>query len=260
MTPAAAAPEMEQGERALSGMKKAPSSPSAPPSPWALPRAVRLLSGDMRVYGDWMRKQPVVLQLVDWVLRGLAQVMFVNNPLSGLLIAVGLILQNRWCALNAILATLLSTASALLIGQSRGAVAAGLHGYNGTLVGMLMAVFSGGGDWYWWLLLPCSFMSMMCPVVSSALASVFSKWDLPVLTLPFNVLVYVHMAATGAKHPYFPQVDIQPRSLSLLNTSMTELRATQVWPWRPLSRRFTLAYGVTTVPSPAWPLEECSTL
>ena len=57
--------------------------------------------------------------MVDWVFRGLAQVMFVNNPLSGLLIAVGLTLQNRWYALNGLLGTLLSTTSALLIGQSR---------------------------------------------------------------------------------------------------------------------------------------------
>lgn len=43
----------------------------------------------------------------------------------------------------------------------RGAIAAGLYGYNGILVGLLMAVFSNAGDWYWWLLLPNIFMSMM---------------------------------------------------------------------------------------------------
>ena len=64
-------------------------------------------------------EQVLGVQMVDWVLRGLAQVMFVNNPLSGLLIAAGLILQNRWHALNGLLGTLLSTTSALLIGQSR---------------------------------------------------------------------------------------------------------------------------------------------
>lgn len=44
---------------------------------------------------------------------------------------------------------------------ARGAIAAGLYGYNGILVGLLMAVFSNAGDWYWWLLLPNIFMSMM---------------------------------------------------------------------------------------------------
>jgi len=37
-----------------------------------------------------------------------------------------------------------------LIFPFRGAIAAGLYGYNGILVGLLMAVFSNAEDWYWW--------------------------------------------------------------------------------------------------------------
>ncbi|XP_071058150.1 urea transporter 2-like [Pseudochaenichthys georgianus] len=147
----------------------------------------------------------LVVQLLDWVLRGVAQVMLLNNPISGLLIVGGLFLQNPWWALNALIGTFISTVSALLLGQNRGAVSAGLHGYSGTLVGMLMAVVSAKGSWYWWLLLPNVFMSMLCPVVSSALSSLLGKWDLPILTLPFNILLFVHVAATGGHHPYFPQ-------------------------------------------------------
>lgn len=44
------------------------------------------------------------------------------------------------------------------------------------------------------------------PVVYSALSSVANKWDLPVFTLPFNILVCLHIAATGANHPNFPEV------------------------------------------------------
>uniref|UniRef100_A0A7N6F8I1 Solute carrier family 14 member 2 n=1 Tax=Anabas testudineus TaxID=64144 RepID=A0A7N6F8I1_ANATE len=175
-------------------------------------KGVSYFSGDMAAFGKWMEKQFILLQLLDWVLRGAAQVMFVNNPLSGLIIFAGLILQNYWWALNGFVGTLSATISALILQQNRGAIAAGLYGYNGILVGLLMAVFSSAGDWYWWLLLPNIFMSMMCPVVSSALASINSRWDLPVFTLPFNILVCLHMVATGHYNPYFPQVLIQPRS------------------------------------------------
>ncbi|KAF3848594.1 hypothetical protein F7725_015091 [Dissostichus mawsoni] len=115
--------------------------------------------------------------------------MFVNNPVSGLLIVGGIFQQNPWWALNALIGTFISTVSALLLGQNRGAISAGLHGYNGTLVGMLMAVFSAKGSWYWWLLLPN-------PVVSSALSSVAGKWDLPIFTLPcpFNILLCLHLS------------------------------------------------------------------
>ncbi|XP_070760128.1 urea transporter 2 isoform X1 [Enoplosus armatus] len=199
------------------------------PGPTPLQRAkacflkgVSYFSGDMEVFGKWMEKQFFLLQLLDWVLRGAAQVMFVNNPLSGLIIFAGLILQNYWWALNGFVGTLFATISALILQQNRGAIAAGLYGYNGILVGLLMAVFSKAGNWYWWLLLPNIFMSMMCPIVSSALASINSRWDLPVFTLPFNILVCLHMVATGHYNHHFPQVLIQPRS-ELPNITWAEI-------------------------------------
>ncbi|CAN9513290.1 unnamed protein product [Ophioblennius macclurei] len=185
-------------------------------------KGVSYFSGDMEPFGKWMSRQFILLQLLDWVLRGAAQVMFVNNPLSGLIIFAGLILQNYWWALNGFVGTLFATISALILQQNRGAIAAGLYGYNGILVGLLMAVFSNAGDWYWWLLLPNIFMSMMCPVVSSALASINSRWDLPVFTLPFNILVCLHMVATGHFNHHFPQVLIQPRT-ELPNITWAEI-------------------------------------
>lgn len=64
-------------------------------------------------------EQFFLLQLLDWVLRGAAQVMFVNNPLSGLIIFAGLILQNYWWALNGFVGTLFATISALILQQNR---------------------------------------------------------------------------------------------------------------------------------------------
>lgn len=185
-------------------------------------KGLSYFAGDMQPFAKWMERQFILLQLIDWVFRGAAQVMFVNNPLSGLIIFGGLILQNYWWALNGFVGTLFATLSALILQQSRGAIAAGLYGYNGILVGLLMAVFSDKGDWYWWLLLPNIFMSMMCPIVSSALASINSRWDLPVFTLPFNILVCLHMVATGHYNHYFPQVLIQPRT-ELANITWSEI-------------------------------------
>uniref|UniRef100_A0A3B3UJP9 Urea transporter n=1 Tax=Poecilia latipinna TaxID=48699 RepID=A0A3B3UJP9_9TELE len=175
-------------------------------------RAVRFFTGDMRRCGQWVKRQVLIIQLLDGVLRGTAQVMFVSNPVSGLLISTGLFLQNPWWALNSLLGAFVSTVSALLLRLNRSdAIFAGLHGYNGTLVGMLMAAFSSKGNWYWWLLFPNVFMSMLCPVVSSALSSIMSKWDLPVFTLPFNILTCLHIAATGTAHPYFPEASHMQR-------------------------------------------------
>ncbi|KAK5878433.1 hypothetical protein CesoFtcFv8_023837 [Champsocephalus esox] len=209
---------------------KDPASPGEAPPRCSFLRAVGLITGDMRLFGEWVKRQVLVVQLLDWVLRGVAQVMLLNNPISGLLIVGGLFLQDPWWAVNALVGTFISTVSALLLGQNRGAVSAGLHGYSGTLVGMLMAVVSAKGSWYWWLLLPNVFMSMLCPVVSSALSSLVGKWDLPILTLPFNILLFVHVAATGGNHPYFPQVDFKPNDhLLALNESVQSLDVSQLF-------------------------------
>ncbi|NXO66300.1 UT2 protein, partial [Phainopepla nitens] len=171
-------------------------------------RAVGYLTGDMKDFGTWLKDKPLMIQLLDWVLRGISQVMFVNNPLSGLVILAGLLLQNPWWTLTGCVGTVVSTLTALMLGQDR--IAAGLYGYNGLLVGLLMAVFSADGDYNWWLLLPVALVSMTCPIFTSALSAVFSKWDLPVLTLPFNLALTFYLAASGPHNLFFPTAVIRP--------------------------------------------------
>ncbi|KAM6035121.1 urea transporter 2 [Theristicus caerulescens] len=173
-------------------------------------RAVGYITGDMKEFGAWLKDKPLMIQFIDWVLRGISQVMFVNNPLSGLIVVAGFLVQNPWWTLTGCLGTVVSTLTALILGQDRSAIAAGLFGYNGVLVGLLMAVFSAKGDYYWWLLLPVALVSVTCPVFTSALGSVFCRWDLPVFTLPFNLALTLYVAATGPHNLFFPTTVIQP--------------------------------------------------
>ncbi|XP_021236172.1 urea transporter 2-like [Numida meleagris] len=173
-------------------------------------RAVGYITGDMKEFGAWLKDKPIMIQFIDWVLRGISQVMFVNNPLSGLIVVAGFLVQNPWWTLTGCLGTVVSTLTALILGQDRSAIAAGLYGYNGVLVGLLMAVFSAKGDYHWWLLLPVALVSVTCPVFTSALGSVFCKWDLPVLTLPFNLALTLYLAASGPHNLFFPTTVIHP--------------------------------------------------
>ncbi|XP_068782486.1 urea transporter 2 [Struthio camelus] len=173
-------------------------------------KAVGYITGDMKEFGGWLKDKPLMIQFIDWVLRGISQVMFVNNPLSGLIIVAGFLVQNPWWTLTGCLGTVVSTLTALVLGQDRSAIAAGLYGYNGVLVGLLMAVFSAKGDFHWWILLPVALVSMTCPIFTSALGSVFSKWDLPVFTLPFNLALTLYLAASGPHNLFFPTTLIQP--------------------------------------------------
>ncbi|XP_005224169.1 urea transporter 1 isoform X1 [Bos taurus] len=192
-----------------------------------LPKALGYITGDMKEFANWLKDKPQALQFVDWVLRGISQVVFVSNPISGILILVGLLVQNPWCALNGCVGTVVSTLTALLLSQDRSAITAGLQGYNATLVGILMAIYSDKGNYFWWLLFPVSAMSMTCPVFSSALNSVLSKWDLPVFTLPFNMALSMYLSATGHYNPFFPSTLITPVT-SVPNVTWPDLSALQL--------------------------------
>ncbi|XP_032943661.1 urea transporter 2 isoform X2 [Rhinolophus ferrumequinum] len=185
-------------------------------------KALSYITGEMKECGEGLKDKSPVFQFLDWVLRGMSQVMFVNNPISGILIVFGLFIQNPWWAISGCLGTIVSTLTALLLSQDKSAIAAGLHGYNGVLVGLLMAVFSDKGDYYWWLLVPV-IMSMSCPILSSALGTIFSKWDLPVFTLPFNITVTLYLAATGHYNLFFPTTLLQPAS-SVPNITWSEVQ------------------------------------
>ncbi|XP_070592527.1 urea transporter 1 isoform X1 [Erythrolamprus reginae] len=190
-------------------------------------KALSCVMGDMKAFGDWLKDKPVAFQFVDWLLRGVSQVMFVSNPLSGLILLIGFLVQSPWLTLMCCTGVIVSTLTAVILSQERSAVAAGLHGYNGVLVGMLMAVFSDKGEYYWWLLLPVILMSMTCPLFTSALSSLFSKWDLPVLTLPFNLALSLFLGATGHYNSFFPTTLIEPTAF-LPNISWSDAQTTML--------------------------------
>uniref|UniRef100_A0A0G2K6L0 Solute carrier family 14 member 2 n=1 Tax=Rattus norvegicus TaxID=10116 RepID=A0A0G2K6L0_RAT len=209
-------------ERSKRRESELPRRASAGRGGFSLFQAVSYLTGDMKECKNWLKDKPLVLQFLDWVLRGAAQVMFVNNPLSGLIIFIGLLIQNPWWTIAGALGTVVSTLAALALSQDRSAIASGLHGYNGMLVGLLVAVFSEKLDYYWWLLFPVTFASMACPVISSALSTVFAKWDLPVFTLPFNIALTLYLAATGHYNLFFPTTLVKPAS-SAPNITWSEI-------------------------------------
>jgi urea transporter len=83
-----------------------------------------------------------VLLFVDTVLRGIGQVMFANNPLSGIVIVIGLFIGDWELALYGLLGTCVSTLTAHVLEFDHNMIRAGLFGYNGCLTAMGIAYFS----------------------------------------------------------------------------------------------------------------------
>jgi urea transporter len=121
-----------------------------------------------------------LLSDLDWLnvmaalLRGLGQVIFLEQPLAGLCLLSGLLLADRRAALWALLGSAGGLALALCQGWPQHSALTGLHGYNAALAGIALSQVHGRP---WAPLLGILLALLVQPG--------FTALDLPALTMPF---------------------------------------------------------------------------
>ena len=116
--------------------------------------------------------------------RGIGQVMFQNNALSGLLMLTGIFLNSWQMGILAVCGNIISTLTAHFSGYKYDDIKNGLYGFNGTLVGIAVGVF-----------LQLSVGSLIMLIIASALSTwityFFSQQRLlPGFTAPFILAVW----------------------------------------------------------------------
>jgi len=130
-----------------------------------------------------------ILFLLDVCLRGISQVIMVNNPVSGIIIFLGLFIHNPVTALGGLLGNMAGTACALHLYMAgyKGydTYIYGIYGSNATLAGIGIFTFTADSV----LLYPTPFIvvitSVVCVLVTNALQRLLGTT--PVLLLPYNV-------------------------------------------------------------------------
>jgi solute carrier family 14 (urea transporter) len=70
------------------------------------------------------------LDFLNYTLRGIGQVIFVNNPFSGLLILLALFIQSPWVGVMGLVGVVASTLTAVLLKLDRGSLRNGIFGFN----------------------------------------------------------------------------------------------------------------------------------
>lgn len=138
------------------------------------------------------------LAFVDSCLRGVGQILFADNPVSGLFILIGLFVASPWLGAATLIGVVASTATAHLLRLDRSRIRAGLYGYNGALVGGALATF----------LVPAWSASIILYIIAGAAVSIpimvavslvlADRLHLPPLTLPFNLVTLPFLLATFA--------------------------------------------------------------
>lgn len=146
---------------------------------------------------------------LDALLRGIGQVMFQNNTITGALFLGGLFYNSNTFALYALLGVAVSTLTAILLGVDGPLWRAGLFGFNGVLVGIAFAFFlepSGAVAAY--VVAGAAFSS----VLMAALANVLGTWNVPALTAPFVFATWIFLFAFFSFQVLEPTEFIAPGS------------------------------------------------
>lgn len=156
--------------------------------------------------------QNKMVQFIDVTLRGYGQVMFQNNPITGLLFFIAIFLgayfQHRLqIAIAALVATCVATLTASLWKLEATLWRAGLYSYNGCLVGIGLATFLQLSAYLWCLVI---FGAIISVITTESCMIFLKKWQLSVLTAPFVIVTWTLLLAsytffsirgTGLPHP-----------------------------------------------------------
>ncbi|MFC9926355.1 urea transporter [Streptomyces sp. NPDC127190] len=130
------------------------------------------------------------------VLRGLAQVLFLDNARAGAVFGLALLAADWRYAAYAVGGAALGTAAADLLGVARDRVRAGLEGFNSALTALCLAVFLDAGRPATALLAAAA--CLVVTVVTAAVVRLLHPWELPPLTMPYCLLAgAVTLAAPG---------------------------------------------------------------
>lgn len=184
---------------------------------------------------DRLAQENPLVGFLDTLLRGTGQVMFQNNPLTGLLFLIGIFVNSALLGLAALIGLIVSTLTAVILGADRTAIRAGLFGYNGVLAGIGLAFFL---QWNGVLVVYIVLVAILSSVVMMALINFLGARDMPALTAPFVLSTWLFLFAI------FQFAHLRPSEL-ILPTPL-DPKASVETALRPLSLGFAGA-GVTAL-------------
>lgn len=151
--------------------------------PFFTPSNTTLHSTAFLAFNDWLSLPSMAITL----LKGISQVSFINNELSGLVILATIAFNNIKHALWVVLAVIFSTAFSYLIGVSDELIQQGLYGYNAVLATLALVLYQRIP----WPLIILSIL-LSCFVTLG-----FHKLQLVPLTAPFILSTWTAVYLSG---------------------------------------------------------------
>ena len=167
----------------------------------------KYFKGSMPLEQAFVLKHGILLEFIDNCLRGISQIFFVNNPVSGVIILVAIGIDTWYNAVFAIVGVAASTLMASIVCADVNAIRSGIFGYNGSLTALAIAYFSFGdkNDPKLQMLLPAVIMGALSTMILIGVI-IFTKRLLgtPPFTFPFQAASWLWLLAAQSTYQYFP--------------------------------------------------------
>lgn len=185
-------------------------------------RGLRIFDGDAAGLSE-LHGHRGLLGFLDASFRGVGQITLMNNPITGAIIVIALLVHSVWLGVAVLAGLLVCTLSAIVFGFASDLVRGGLHGFNGALVGAGVAVFvSPAWSVEAWTILVLA--SIVTPLVTAAVMNAMTAFGLPALTLPFNfVLIPIIALGVAFSHWGLGVSDATPAQSALDAESASDL-------------------------------------
>ncbi len=126
------------------------------------------------------------------ILRGVGQVFFCCNAVTGLIFLVALFVGGVTAGAAATVGVISSTVAAYLLGFSEDDIDAGLYGFNGTLVGPCLFLFMEHSPQLWLYVVLASVLSS---IILAMLMRILGPFKIPASTSPFVLSSWMFLLA-----------------------------------------------------------------
>lgn len=142
-------------------------------------------------------RENILLDVVDNMLSGFAQIAFNDNSFAGILMIIGTFIASPEQAISGVWAVFIATITARFLGVSIELIRTGLYGFNAALSGLAIPALIFPGDQITFpLLIYSGIAGIFSVVLTVGIAGFLSKWNVPFLAMPYSLTLLVFVPAS----------------------------------------------------------------
>lgn len=146
----------------------------------------------MRKNKHHLLSEAVFSRLITASLKGISQVILIENVMTGFLILVAITIFSYYLGIIALLSAIIGTLAGKLGAADEKIINQGLLGYNSVLTGIALASFLTGP--YMWLVALIG--SAVAAIFTAAMMHFTKRTEVPILTFPFVILTWFILLAS----------------------------------------------------------------